>query len=424
MPCQTSLDSRLVQLARSTSLPQTFRPPGPALLLSCPPALLLSCPPALLLSCPPALLFSCSAALLPSCSAALLLCCSAALLPSCSAALLLCCSAALLLSCPPPLLLCCSAALLPSCSAALLPSCSAALLLCCSPALLLCCSAALLPSCSAALLLCCSAALLLSCPSALLLCCSAALLLSCSGALVYPSSRSWKPLFLLLAHPPCFPPSCVFSFFLPSPLFPPTNPPPHIPWWQAQSNQRYCSLALLPLASCSLTLLPLSSRSLTLLPLSSCSLALLPLASCSLALLPSPLSFTCSPVVMPFPPAESHCYYYSKTPSFLSHTLGGSGLSPWGYGVKKWKPKGVIHAGDTLVFKWRGIPHDVWIMNTMDAYNACDFGAATRKTGITSVGKYKYKVPASAKGKSIFFSCSVPGHCSAFNMKVAVPIHA
>ncbi|CAI7893186.1 unnamed protein product [Closterium sp. NIES-54] len=92
--------------------------------------------------------------------------------------------------------------------------------------------------------------------------------------------------------------------------------------------------------------------------------------------------------------------------------------------VFKWKPKGVIHAGDTLVFKWRGIPHDVWIMNTMDAYNACDFGAATRKTGITSVGKYKYKVPASAKGKSIFFSCSVPGHCSAFNMKVAVPIHA
>ncbi|CAI5966697.1 unnamed protein product [Closterium sp. NIES-65] len=105
-------------------------------------------------------------------------------------------------------------------------------------------------------------------------------------------------------------------------------------------------------------------------------------------------------------------------------TVGGSGLSPWGYGVKKWKPKGVIHAGDTLVFKWRGIPHDVWIMNTMDAYNNCDFGAATRKTGITSVGKYKYKVPASAKGTSILFSCSVPGHCSAFNMKVAVPIHA
>ncbi|CAI5480016.1 unnamed protein product [Closterium sp. Yama58-4] len=105
-------------------------------------------------------------------------------------------------------------------------------------------------------------------------------------------------------------------------------------------------------------------------------------------------------------------------------TVGGRGISPWGYGVKKWKPKGVIHAGDTLVFKWRGIPHDVWIMNTVAAYNNCDFTAATRKTGITSVGYYKYKVPASAKGTSILFSCSVPGHCSAYNMKVSVPIHA
>ncbi|CAI5500353.1 unnamed protein product [Closterium sp. Naga37s-1] len=105
-------------------------------------------------------------------------------------------------------------------------------------------------------------------------------------------------------------------------------------------------------------------------------------------------------------------------------TVGGSGLSPWGFGVKRWKPKGVIHAGDTLVFKWTGVPHDVWIMNSMDAYNNCNFGAATKKTGITSAGKYKYKVPASAKGTSILFSCSVPSHCTVDNMKVAVPIHA
>ncbi|CAI7893180.1 unnamed protein product, partial [Closterium sp. NIES-54] len=101
-------------------------------------------------------------------------------------------------------------------------------------------------------------------------------------------------------------------------------------------------------------------------------------------------------------------------------TVGGSGLSPWGFGVKRWKPKGVIHAGDTLLFKWTGVPHDVWIMNSIDAYNNCNFGAATKKTGITSAGKFKYKVPASAKGTSILFSCSVPGHCSADNMKVAV----
>ncbi|GJP50231.1 hypothetical protein CLOM_g9373 [Closterium sp. NIES-68] len=103
-------------------------------------------------------------------------------------------------------------------------------------------------------------------------------------------------------------------------------------------------------------------------------------------------------------------------------TVGGGGLSPWGYGVMKWHPKGAIHKGDTLLFKWRGIPHDVWLMNNVAAYNNCNFTDAKRKTGITSFGMYRYKVRSTAS--PLYFSCSVPSHCSAFNMKVAVTIHA
>ncbi|CAI5496405.1 unnamed protein product [Closterium sp. Naga37s-1] len=140
---------------------------------------------------------------------------------------------------------------------------------------------------------------------------------------------------------------------------------------------------------------------------------------------PFPCLFSLSPRCFPLLPLSIFLLVAGAIQSEAKvFTVGGSGLSPWGFGVKKWKPKGVIHAGDTLVFKWTGVPHDVWIMNSLDAYNNCNFGAATKKTGITSAGKYKYKVPASAKGTSILFSCSVPGHCSLDNMKVAVPIHA
>ncbi|CAI7837182.1 unnamed protein product [Closterium sp. NIES-53] len=47
------------------------------------------------------------------------------------------------------------------------------------------------------------------------------------------------------------------------------------------------------------------------------------------------------------------------------------------------------------VFRWRFVPHDVWVMHSRKAYANCDFsaGSATRKTGISFTGNYKYKVP-------------------------------
>ncbi|GJP50232.1 hypothetical protein CLOM_g9374 [Closterium sp. NIES-68] len=103
-------------------------------------------------------------------------------------------------------------------------------------------------------------------------------------------------------------------------------------------------------------------------------------------------------------------------------TVGGRGLSPWGFGVMTWKPSAPIHKGDFLKFSWKGIPHDVWLMNNVDAYNNCNFSAAKKKTGITSFGSYMYKVTSTAS--PLYFSCSVIGHCKADNMKVAIPITA
>ncbi|CAI5488594.1 unnamed protein product [Closterium sp. Naga37s-1] len=300
-------------------------------------------------------------------------------------------------------------------------------------------------------------ALLLSCPPALLLSCPRALLRLFTHHLA-PGSLCFR--YSLI--PPAFPLPVSFIFFLPTAS---PHEPPSTHTLVAGAIQSEVLLSYPPAPCLLLSCPPAFSPVSHMLPcrhaFSSCRISLLLLLkdsflsesyssfllysfvsasilahnsrprmhhpSISLLLTRSFFSCPCSSQAPPFdlstlpsPPYPLH--------TFLHHPFNcegvHSGLSPWGYGVKKWKPKGVIHAGDTLVFKWRGIPHDVWTMNTMDAYNACDFGAATRKTGITSVGKYKYKVPASAKGTSILFSCSVPGHCSAFNMKVAVPIHA
>ncbi|GJP50235.1 hypothetical protein CLOM_g9377 [Closterium sp. NIES-68] len=106
-------------------------------------------------------------------------------------------------------------------------------------------------------------------------------------------------------------------------------------------------------------------------------------------------------------------------------TVGGKGRSPWRYNLHNWRPTTTARAGDVLLFKWRGfIPHDVVLMDSVEAYNSCDFGSAKKLTRITNSRTYRYKVPVSAKGTTLYFSCSVPAHCSPSNMKVAIPIQA
>ncbi|CAI5496404.1 unnamed protein product [Closterium sp. Naga37s-1] len=106
-------------------------------------------------------------------------------------------------------------------------------------------------------------------------------------------------------------------------------------------------------------------------------------------------------------------------------TVGGRGRSPWRYNLHNWRPSTAARAGDVLVFKWRGvIPHDVVLMDSEGTYGSCNFGAAKKLTRIVNSKTYRYKVPQSARGQTLYFSCSVPGHCSPGNMKVAIQVKA
>ncbi|CAI7850143.1 unnamed protein product, partial [Closterium sp. NIES-53] len=98
------------------------------------------------------------------------------------------------------------------------------------------------------------------------------------------------------------------------------------------------------------------------------------------------------------------------------------GTSGWTFQISSWKPNPPAKAGDVLVFKWMG-NHDVWQMNGAAAYRGCNFGAAKKLTPQTMGGKYRFKVPNTAKGKTLYFSCSVMSHCQGM-MKVAVPVQA
>ncbi|CAI6006470.1 unnamed protein product [Closterium sp. NIES-64] len=97
--------------------------------------------------------------------------------------------------------------------------------------------------------------------------------------------------------------------------------------------------------------------------------------------------------------------------------------SPWRLNVLYWKQP-TVRPGDFLVFRWRFVPHDVWVMHSRKAFANCDFsaGSATRKTGISFTGKYMYKVPSTAAGSTLYFGSSVLWQCSAWKIKVAIKI--
>ncbi|CAI5961998.1 unnamed protein product [Closterium sp. NIES-64] len=117
------------------------------------------------------------------------------------------------------------------------------------------------------------------------------------------------------------------------------------------------------------------------------------------------------------------CFYLAEGKKVV---VGGKRkASPWQYNVINWKQP-TVKAGDVLVFRWRFLPHDVWVMNSKTAYDNCDFsaGSSTKKTGISVTGKYKFRVPSSAAGTTLYFGCSVSGHCLAGKMKAAIKISA
>ncbi|GJP50249.1 hypothetical protein CLOM_g9388 [Closterium sp. NIES-68] len=104
----------------------------------------------------------------------------------------------------------------------------------------------------------------------------------------------------------------------------------------------------------------------------------------------------------------------------LAANIAVGGTKGWTYGLNTWKPNTPVRAGDVLVFNWKG-GHDVWLMKDAPAYKACNFGTAKRKAPMTFGGKYRFPVPVTAKGKTLYFGCGVYGHCAG-NMKVAIPI--
>ncbi|CAI5519092.1 unnamed protein product [Closterium sp. Naga37s-1] len=96
------------------------------------------------------------------------------------------------------------------------------------------------------------------------------------------------------------------------------------------------------------------------------------------------------------------------------------GNKGWTYGVSRWKPTPAARAGDVLVFKWTGY-HDVWLMSGAAAYNSCNFNGAKEKAKVASGKTYRFTVPTTARGSTLYFGCQVYGHCG-MNMKVAVAV--
>ena len=64
--------------------------------------------------------------------------------------------------------------------------------------------------------------------------------------------------------------------------------------------------------------------------------------------------------------------------------------------------------GARVMFRWDG-GHDVYLMDSEEAYNSCDFSSAT-KLGLSS--PVSYTIPSDASLTPIYFACSVGSHCS------------
>lgn len=82
--------------------------------------------------------------------------------------------------------------------------------------------------------------------------------------------------------------------------------------------------------------------------------------------------------------------------------------------------------GDKLSFKYTTF-HNVYLMPSQEAYESCDFSAATELANATYGGgegsiPNKYEAVTTATG-TLYFACQIPGHCAG-KQKIAVTVTA
>ena len=82
--------------------------------------------------------------------------------------------------------------------------------------------------------------------------------------------------------------------------------------------------------------------------------------------------------------------------------------------------------GDKLSFKYTTF-HNVYLMPSQEAYDSCDFAAATELASATQSGgegssPNKYEAVTTATG-TLYFACQIPGHCAG-KQKIAVTVTA
>lgn len=72
---------------------------------------------------------------------------------------------------------------------------------------------------------------------------------------------------------------------------------------------------------------------------------------------------------------------------------------------------GLIAAvGDRITFSYQN-PHNVYLLADAASFASCDFTGSELLS--EQEGEYTYQIKEEDAEKSLFFSCSVPGHCSA-----------
>ena len=79
--------------------------------------------------------------------------------------------------------------------------------------------------------------------------------------------------------------------------------------------------------------------------------------------------------------------------------------------------------GGTVAFRWTQPHHDVTLMASKSAFDACDFTNSTTLAAAGGTGESQYYLPCSTAGSTMYVSCSIGGHCAA-GQKVVVNVSA
>ena len=120
----------------------------------------------------------------------------------------------------------------------------------------------------------------------------------------------------------------------------------------------------------------------------------------------------------PSPPPPLRRFEFVDGPSGTGYWSAGNG----GY-------NDVACAADGFVyFQWSAAYHDVMLLPSEAAFDACDFTGATTLAPINSPassnGLTSYYLPCATPGSTLYVSCSVGSHCAAGGQKVKVHVSA